>query len=321
MDIEYLLFLQRFRNGIHDFLTPLMEGVSLFAITMLVMIPVFIYWVVDKKKGLFTLTSFLLCRAVNAIVKLTVCAYRPWIRDSRVIPAGDAIRTATGYSFPSGHTISAGTLYGGLSLNVWRYSKSISIFSLFLILLTGFSRNYLGVHTPQDVFVGIAESFMVLFIVHRIFDYVMDRPKAENVLLITSFVLGWLGIIYITFKSYPMDYVGGKLLVDPQKMMNDGYSDLCSLIAFPIARFVERKWVRFKPVGMNVKGIIVGLAGLVPLYFIIEHLKKTLDSILGSHWGHFSYNFILVFYCIALYPIVIRAFGGKTEKANENVNK
>ena len=108
MDIDYLLLLQRFRESINDALTPLMEGLSLFAVTYLILIPVFVYWVVDKRKGLYTLVSYYLCRSVNAIVKLTACIYRPWIRDARVMPAGDAITTATGYSFPSGHTVSAG---------------------------------------------------------------------------------------------------------------------------------------------------------------------------------------------------------------------
>jgi len=33
MDIQYLLFLQNFRNCINDALTPFMEMISLFAVT------------------------------------------------------------------------------------------------------------------------------------------------------------------------------------------------------------------------------------------------------------------------------------------------
>ena len=160
MDIDYLLLLQRFRESINDALTPFMEGVSLFAVTFLIMIPVFVYWVVDKRKGLYTLVSYYLCCGFNAILKLTACIYRPWIRDARVKPAGDAITTATGYSFPSGHTVSAGPLYGGLAVSAWSWKKWVSAILVFLALLTGFSRNYLGVHTPQDVVVGTLESIL-----------------------------------------------------------------------------------------------------------------------------------------------------------------
>ena len=90
MDIDYLLALQDFRGNTGDALTPFMEGLSLFAVTFLIMLPVFVYWVIDKKKGLYTLVSYYLCCGVNAMVKLTACVYRPWIKDARVLPAGDA---------------------------------------------------------------------------------------------------------------------------------------------------------------------------------------------------------------------------------------
>ena len=102
MDIDYLLLLQQFRNDTRDWLTPFMEDVSLFAVTFLVMIPVFVYWTIDKKKGLYTLAADYLCCGFNAVVKLTACVYRPWIGDPRVIPAGDAVRTAPDGRFRSG---------------------------------------------------------------------------------------------------------------------------------------------------------------------------------------------------------------------------
>ena len=41
MDIQYLLWLQDFRNGIQDALTPAMEFVSAFAVDYLILIPIF----------------------------------------------------------------------------------------------------------------------------------------------------------------------------------------------------------------------------------------------------------------------------------------
>jgi len=311
MDIDYLLLLQRFRESINDALTPFMEGLSLFAVTYLILIPVFVYWVVDKRKGLYTLVSYYLCCGVNAIVKLTACIYRPWIRDARVMPAGDAITTATGYSFPSGHTVSAGPMYGGLAVSSWSWKKWVACILAFLALLTAFSRNYLGVHTPQDVAVGLFESILWLILTAKIFKYLEMHPEKENIFLLVSFIVGWLGIIYITFKPYPMDYVDGKLLVDPQKMMNDGYGDICLLIAFPVARYIEKTWIKFQATGLNVKGCIVGLIGLIPLALMIKFMKAPLDGLLGSHWGHFTYSFIVVLYCVALWPLVIKLIMGK----------
>ncbi len=321
MDIEYLLFLQRFRESINDSLTPFMEGISLFAVTYLIMIPVFVYWVVSKRKGLYTLVSYYLCCGFNAIVKLTVCAYRPWIRDARVHPAGDAITTATGYSFPSGHTVTAGPIYGGLAVVSWSWKKFVSVILGIFLLLTAFSRNYLGVHTPQDVFVGICESVFWLIIVAKIFTYLDEHPEKENLLLLICFIVGWLGIAYITFKPYPMDYVDGKLLVDPQKMMNDGYGDICLLIAFPVARYIEQKWIGFQAPGLKGAGLAAGIVGLIPLFLMIKFMRPALDGVLGTHWGHFANTFIIVLYCIALWPLVIKAVSKTEAKAEDKAEK
>ena len=321
MDIEYLLFLQRFRESINDSLTPFMEGISLFAVTYLIMIPVFVYWVVSKRKGLYTLVSYYLCCGFNAIVKLTVCAYRPWIRDARVHPAGDAITTATGYSFPSGHTVTAGPIYGGLAVVSWSWKKFVSVILGIFLLLTAFSRNYLGVHTPQDVFVGICESVFWLIIVAKIFTYLDEHPEKENLLLLICFIVGWLGIAYITFKPYPMDYVDGKLLVDPQKMMNDGYGDICLLIAFPVARYIEKRWIGFQAPGLKGAGLAAGIVGLIPLFLMIKFMRPALDGVLGTHWGNFANTFIIVLYCIALWPLVIKAVSKTEAKAEDKAEK
>ena len=321
MDIEYLLFLQRFRESINDSLTPFMEGISLFAVTYLIMIPVFVYWVVSKRKGLYTLVSYYLCCGFNAIVKLTVCASRPWIRDARVHPAGDAITTATGYSFPSGHTVTAGPIYGGLAVVSWSWKKFVSVILGIFLLLTAFSRNYLGVHTPQDVFVGICESVFWLIIVAKIFTYLDEHPEKENLLLLICFIVGWLGIAYITFKPYPMDYVDGKLLVDPQKMMNDGYGDICLLIAFPVARYIEKRWIGFQAPGLKGAGLAAGIVGLIPLFLMIKFMRPALDGVLGTHWGHFANTFIIVLYCIALWPLVIKAVSKTEAKAEDKAEK
>lgn len=305
MDIEYLLLLQRFRESTGGVLTPLMERISLFSVTYLVMIPVYVYWVIDKRNGLYTLLSYYLCCGVNVLVKLTACVYRPWIRDARVVPAGYAIYTATGYSFPSGHTAAAGPIYGGLALTFRKRKKAFSLLCLVLLLLTGFSRNFLGVHTPQDVVVGMLESALVLFVTAKLISYVEKRPERENILLLLCFAFGWLGILYIARKPYPMDYADGVLLADPQKMMNDGYSCIAMLIAFPVARYIEKIWIRFTPAGQRPRGLLLGTAGLVPLFLMIRYQRPLLDSLLGTHWGHFAHSAVVVIYCVALYPWII----------------
>ena len=239
-------------------------------------------------------------------MKQTACVYRPWIRDPRIVPAGDSITTATGYSFPSGHTATAAPQFGAMAVTADRKNRLIPVLCVLGIMTIGFSRNYLGVHTPQDVFVAICESVVCLIIMQKIFAYIEAHPEQEDKFLIGGILFGAVSIAYITFKQYPMTYVDGKLLVDPQKMMNDGYGDLAFIIAFCIGRYIERRWIRFEPTGINVPGMILWAVGGLIFVLLNENIGAPLDQMLGSHWGHFFRRFITILYYTALYPMVIR---------------
>ena len=138
------------------------------------------------------------------------------------------------------------------------------------------------------------------------------KIKTECKKLLLCFVFGWLAIVYITFKPYPMDYVDGKLLVDPQRMMVDGYGDIALLIAFPAARYIEKRWIRFEATGVKAKGIVICSVGMILLWAMLTFLGDPLDDMLGRCWGHFVSTTLTVFYCIAIYPLIIRLSMGKT---------
>ena len=305
MDIDYLLSLQYFRNSINDAITPFMEMISLFAVTYLVILPALIYWCVDKRVGLFSLGSYAVSVMINAIIKLSACIYRPWIRDSRVLPAGDAITTATGYSFPSGHTMTAVPIYGSLATSTWKKMRWVSVLCLIILALTAFSRNYLGVHTPQDVLVGIFTGSLVLLGMFMLFRWLDQHPEKENLFLLGGVILCICALIYFSLKQYPMDYVDGKLLVDPQKMMKDGFGDTGKLLAFCIGRFIEKKWINFKPV-LTKRNLAAGAAGAVLLFFMIETIGTPLKELLGIQWGALAQNMILFLFIICGWPLVMK---------------
>lgn len=312
MDIQYLLWLQDFRHSMNDAWTPFMEFVSMFATTYLILLPVYIYWNRDKKAGLYTLTAYYFCMVFTPLIKLTACVYRPWIRESRIVPAGDAITTATGYSFPSGHTTTAGPLAGGTAVYFWKENRIrwLSFVLAGFVFLTGFSRNYLGVHTPQDVFVAICISVFSLILAAKLFAYLELNPEKENLFLIGGFLFCCAALVYITFKPYPMTLnAEGKLIVDPQKMMNDGYGDLGKMMGFVVARYVEKTWIQFKHLKKNWQSVMICLIGLV----IMVMMKKTVSPVmvewLGSHWGKLAFSMIYVFYFVALFPLILKLFG------------
>ena len=110
MDINVLYALQEFRNGTGGILAGFFSKMTwLGELNTAIVIMAIIYWCVSKDFGVYFLMGWSGNRLVNGVLKVTVCAYRPWIRDARIVPYGDSITTATGYSFPSGHTMNAYT--------------------------------------------------------------------------------------------------------------------------------------------------------------------------------------------------------------------
>ncbi|MBR0385306.1 MAG: phosphatase PAP2 family protein [Erysipelotrichaceae bacterium] len=164
MDIEILLFLQELRNSLGGYLDEIFNGFSKVSVVVMPLLPVVIYWCVSTKWGKRFMATICCGEVINGLIKLTVCAYRPWIRSELIEPAGDSKVAATGYSFPSGHTMNATATYGTLA--VWQHKKRkwIAVTCGNLIFITMFSRLILGVHTPQDVLAGFAETSVIIFL-------------------------------------------------------------------------------------------------------------------------------------------------------------
>lgn len=110
-----------------------------------------------------------------------------------------------------------------------------------------------------------------------------------------------------------MDYVDGKLLVDPKDMMRDGYKDFGQMCALCLGRYAEKHCVRFRPTGLNAKGIAVGVAGLVPIVLVRKVLDKVLVSVFGVLIGGMLGRCALVLVIILVWPVVIRMICGQEE--------
>ena len=70
----------------------------------------------DKKLGKYLFISFAGSNLIASFAKMFACINRPWILDSRVQPVKDALPSAQGYSFTSGHTTNGTVIFAGTAL-------------------------------------------------------------------------------------------------------------------------------------------------------------------------------------------------------------
>lgn len=304
MDIEYLLFLQGIRETIGTVLNNFCIFITTIAVDYYVLIPAFIlYWSVDKKKGSKILLSWGTSLGVGAFLKATFCVYRPWIRDSRVHPVKEVLSGATGYSFPSGHSFSAGGFWSSLALCYKKY-KGIVCFSVIMIALTMFSRNYLGVHTPQDVIVGAGIAVACSFLVVKVCDYIERNPGKDWIVLLIITILTAAILCYIALKQYPEDYVDGALLVDPKKMTVDGFKDPGRFWGIFAGWFLERRFVKFSTDVSTQKKIMRALFGGLLVVFWWTVVAGPVGKLIDTNWGYFLTQASTPIVFMVIYPAI-----------------
>ncbi len=305
-DIQYLLLLQELRNATGGIFDEFFNSISKIAVDVMPFLPYVIFWAFDKKWGYRFLYALLGGDLVNATVKLTVCAYRPWIRSSLIEPAGDSKVAATGYSFPSGHTLHGTTLYG--TTLIWQKDKRkwLAICCAFAIFLTGFSRNFLGVHTPQDVVVGFLIGCLSIFLVSRIANALSGNDALLDKLTFLGFAFVAAGLAFVTLKSYPMDYVDGVLLVDPNTMMNDHFKVSGAFTGLLLGSYLDRHYVHYEiPFHSKNLALLTGV-GLCIVHSWKSFLAPaTIVAAFGEHWGNFLARFLMLMFIIYIWPVCI----------------
>ena len=242
---------------------------------------------------------------LNQAVKLTACVYRPWVRDARVQPVLTALDKATGYSFPSGHTQSAAAIYGSVALWYGKTRRWLAVLMAAMIVLTGFSRNYLGVHTPQDVAVSMALCGGYLWLNGRVAARLEKQPSFDLTVAAVGTALALAAVAWFSCKSYPLDYLDGALLVDPEVMMEDGFMAAGMVFGFYPGWLIERRWLRFTTDRRAVWQYALAGAALVPMLLLYELLPGVLAGAIGPLWAEFASCALLAFYVMALVPALI----------------
>lgn len=306
MDLEYLLLLQRLRELTGGLLDPVMQGISqLAASSLTIAAAAFVFWAVDRSFGSFLMLNYVGSGLLNQTVKLTACVYRPWVRDPRIQPVAAAVGSATGYSFPSGHTQSAAAIYGSIGLWYGRNRRWLRVLMAGMILLTAFSRTYLGVHTPQDVLVSLGLCGGYLWVNGKLLARLERQPGFDLVMAAAGMAAALAAVAWFLLKSYPADYVNGVLLVDPEAMMEDGFKSAGLMFGFYPGWLLERRRLGFSTQKRSAAQFALAGAALVPMLLIYKLLPGVLAGAIGPLWAEFAACALLAFYVAALVPACI----------------
>ena len=193
--MQLLYILQDMRHPALDQIVALVTRLG--EETVFLVLGLLILWCIDKKWGFRFLAAGLVGSAANQLLKAIFLIPRPWVIDPEFTIVEAAREAATGYSFPSGHTQTAATVYGVLA--AWLNRKWAKTLAAVLILAVGFSRMYLGVHTPYDVGVALLVGMLTVWVMMKLFAWAGDRPERDARIHIGVFGLMLVLLAYVLF--------------------------------------------------------------------------------------------------------------------------
>ncbi len=291
MDILY--WLASIRN---PFLDAIMSFFTLFGSElMFIVIALAFFWCVDKKEGYYLLFVGFFGTILNQFLKLLFRIPRPWV-NTDLKPVESAVADAGGYSFPSGHTQNVTGTLGGIAR--WSKSWGIRILMIVVLLLTSFSRMYLGVHTPLDVGVSLVLGAAVVFIFYPIVKAAVENPKKMSLLLAVMALLSFAFVLYANLS----DFDAAENVLEGRK---NSYSLFGALVGFCVAYPIERKKINFSEKSVWwIQGIkLVG--GLLGLLAIKEGLKLAFNAI-GFTWlgTNAIRYFAVVIFAALVWPLI-----------------
>lgn len=264
--LDILMYLQSIRNelltGIFTFFTICTEVPVITVLTGV------IYWCINKKAGQRTL--FALCGSlnINAGVKNYVKMPRPIGTDGL---QSLRIETATGYSFPSGHTQTSTTFWTSM---MYLFRKSwIYIIGILMIIGAGISRLYLGVHWPMDVIVAWGFGIILSIVFIKLFDYI-DDSKNYYILVVFMLIFGvctyFIGgeDLYKMFGLYTGFALG--------YMVEDTFINFSTENETRRKNIFAKKTSKNENLGKKILRFVVGIISLLAVYLLLNYVQDTL---------------------------------------------
>ena len=304
--MSFLYLLEKIRmpglNEIMLLITQLGEETA-FLVLALIM-----FWCVDKRRGYFVMAVGFMGTMVNQVLKCLCAVPRPWVLDPEFPILEQAREAASGYSFPSGHTSTAVGTFGAIAATEKR--RWLAVVCIVLAVLVGFSRMYVGVHTPYDVLVGAACALLLVICFKPI--VMGTNEKAMYILMGILLITGIGYLLYVKLYAFPADFDAHNL----SSATNNAYTMLGCLLGMFAVYFGEKKWVKFSTEASWWVQIIKVALGLGLVLAVKAGLKAPLNMLFGELPGRAVRYFVIVLVAGLLWPMTFRLWNklDKTRK-------
>ena len=299
--MEFLYMLENIRipvlNEFMLLITKLGEETAFLVAALIV------FWCVDKYKGYFVLAVGLLGSLLSQFMKLLFCIPRPWILDKNFHAMEAAIPEATGYSFPSGHTQSAFGTFGSIAVSVKQ--RAVRVVCILLPVLVGFSRMYVGVHTPADVLVGAALSVVLIALL-----YPLMLGKAKKCMPWVFVGMLALSAIYLAYLYIFPFSAEVKSDENYAHALKNAYTFLGCCAGLPVIWLVDEKKLQFSTKAVWWAQILKVILGFAAVLLVKEGLKSPLEALFAGHLAARAVRyFLIVLVAGILWPLTFRWFG------------
>jgi len=268
--------------------------------TAFLVIALVFFWCVDKYQGYYILSVGFIGTIANQFMKLWFRIPRPWVLDENFTILEQAREAASGYSFPSGHTQSAVGTLGGIAHTT--KSKTARAVCIILAALVGFSRMYIGVHTPLDVIVSVILGVILIFALRPVF--YSDKKQWIPILFCSMLVFAVAFLCFVTQYSFPKD-------IDPhnyQSGVQNAFTLLGALIGLFVVYIADEKWLNFSTKAVWWAQFLKVGIGLILVLMVKSGTKELLNMLLGEFIGRSARYALIVIVAGVLWPLSFKWF-------------
>lgn len=257
----------------------------------LVLVPL-IYWSVDTTLGIRMGIMLLTSQSLSHFFKLIFHTPRPfWVSGN--INTGQLLFEDS-FGLPSGHALTATSVWGALALSVKKVWLWIVV--VVLVLLIGISRMYFGVHFPQDIVAGLIFGALLLvtyFLLEKpVKNWVTKQTRLVQILSAFGFSLVMIALVVTaqliltgsgyevlnSWKTQASNFFPNEDPINPLQLAGV-FANAGTLFGLFLGLILNPLWGGFWAGGevwMRFMRFLFGITGLLLIYFGLRSIINAL---------------------------------------------